>query len=267
MNRIASVFAMVCISVLIGTGPVHAHEESAQQTVLITGANRGIGFEFAKQYADKGYRVIATCRNPAKADDLNAFAKSNSNVIVERLDLIDLEGIDALAEKYAGQAVDVLVSNAAMLRGPDKEQTFGSMDFDWFDQWFHTNARGPLKVAEAFWPNLKASENGIIASLTTGKAARSIPILGFAYYKSSKAAVDDFFLDVARKGKKDKVRVITISPGRVATGGQPPTRAMVPIEESIGGMIKIFDEFTLQQNGKSYRYDGTETTLVEIAPQ
>jgi len=253
---------MVCVSLLIVPGPAVA--QSAQPTVLITGANRGIGFEFVKQYTGKGYRVIATCRNPSKADDLNAFAKSKSNVIVERLDLVDLDGIDALADKYTGQAVDVLVSNAALLRGPDKGQTFGSMDFDWFDEWFHTNARGPLKLAEAFWPHLMASENGIIASLTTGKGARSIPILGFAYYKSSKAAVDDFFLDVARKGKKDDVRVITISPGRVNTSGGPSSRSMTPIEESIGGMIKIFDEFTIEQNGKSYRFDGIDTTLEEV---
>jgi len=259
MNRIASLFAMLCISLLIGIGPVHA--ESAQQTVLVTGANRGIGFEFVKQYADLGFRVIATCRNPAKADDLNAFAKSHSNVIVERLDLVDLDGIDALADEYAGQAIDVLVSNAALLRGPDKGQTFGSMDYEWFDEWFHTNARGPLKVAEAFWPNLAASENGIVASLTTGQGRHGIPVLGFAYYKASKAAIDNFFLDVARKGKKDGIRVITISPGRVNTSSTESRPGMVPIKDSISGMIKVFDEFKLEQNGRSYRHDGSETTL------
>ena len=259
MNRIVSLFVMVCISLLIVTGPVLA--ESAQSTVLVTGANRGIGFEFVKQYADRGYRVIATCRNPAKADELNAFAKSQSSVIVERLDLVDLDGIDALANKYAGQAIDVLVSNAALLRGPDKGQTFGSMDYEWFDEWFHTNARGPLKVTEAFWPNLIASENGIVASLTTGQGRYGIPVLGFAYYKASKAAIDNFFLDVARKGKKDNVRVITISPGRVATSGAEARPGMVPIKDSIGGMIKVFDGFKLEQNGGSYRHDGSESTL------
>jgi NAD(P)-dependent dehydrogenase (short-subunit alcohol dehydrogenase family) len=135
------------------------------------------------------------------------------------------------------------------------------MDYEWFDQWFHTNTRGPLKVTEAFWANLVASDEGIVASLTTGQGRHGIPVLGFAYYKSSKAAIDNLFLDVARKGKKDGVRVITISPGRVATHGGPTNPRMVPIQDSITGMIKVFEQFTLQQNGRSFRHDGTETTL------
>jgi len=259
MKRIASLSAILFISLLIGTGV--AYPQSDQQTVLITGANRGIGFEFVKQYSVKRLRVIATCRNPDQADALNAFADAQDNVIVERLDLVDLEGIDALAEKYAGQPIDVLVNNAALMRGPDKGQTFGTMDYEWFDEWFRTNTRGPLKVTEAFWPHVQASDNGLVASLTTGQGQRGIPILGFAYYKSSKAAVDNLFLDVARKGKKDGVRVITISPGRVPTHGGQMQKGMVEIEDSIAGMIEVFDAFTIERNGRSYRHDGSETTL------
>jgi len=259
MNRETLVSALLCIGLLISAGTTHA--ESTRHTVLITGANRGIGFEFVKQYADRGYRVIATCRNPDTADELNAFAESQSGVVVERLDLVDLEGIDALAGKYVDQPIDVLVNNAALMRGPDKGQTFGSIDYEWFDQWFHTNTRGPLKVSEAFWPNLVASDAGIVASLTTGQGRHGIPVLGFAYYKSSKAAIDNLFLDVARKGKKDGVRVITISPGRVATHDEATNSRMVPIQDSIAGMIEVFEQFTLEQNGRSFRHDGTETTL------
>ena len=243
-------------------GSVQAFAESAQQTVLITGANRGIGFEFVQSSMPNGaYRVIATCRNPAKADELNAFAQSHGDVIVEGLDLVtDLAGIDALALRYAGQPIDVLVNNAALMRGPDKGQAFGTMDYEWFDLWFHTNTRGPLKVTEAFWPNLMASDDGIVASLTTGQGRQGIPVLGFAYYKSSKAAIDNLFLDVARKGKKDGVRVITVSPGRVPTRGEKMNSRMVPIEDSIAGMIRVFEQFTLEQNGKAFRHDGSETS-------
>lgn len=259
MNRIAVLFILVCVGLLVSLGPVQA--ESTQQTVLITGANRGIGFEFVRQYSAKGYQVIATCRNVAKADDLNAFAKLNANVIVERLDLVDLEGIDALAAKYADQPIDVLVNNAALMRGPDEGQTFGTIDYEWFDQWFRTNARGPLKITEAFWPSLMASEAGIVASLTTGQGRNGIPVPGFSFYKSSKAALDNLFLDIARKGKKDGVRVITISPGRVDTHSETPNPRMVPIKDSIAGMIQVFEQFTLKQNGRSFRYNGTESTL------
>ena len=90
------------------------------------------------------------------ADELNAFAATHDNVTVERLDLVDLDGIDALAAKYAGRTIDVLINNAALMRGPDPGQTFGSFDYEWFDEWYHTNTRGPLKVTEAFWPNVMA---------------------------------------------------------------------------------------------------------------
>jgi NAD(P)-dependent dehydrogenase (short-subunit alcohol dehydrogenase family) len=131
------------------------------------------------------------------------------------------------------------------------------MDYEWFDEWFHTNTRGPLKVTEAFWPHVVAADDGLVASLTTGQGRRGIPVLGFAYYKSSKAAIDNLFLDVARKGKKDGVRVITVSPGRVGThGGHQP--GMVPIEDSIAGMIEVFESFEIEQNGRAFRHDGTE---------
>jgi NAD(P)-dependent dehydrogenase (short-subunit alcohol dehydrogenase family) len=250
--------SVLCVCLLIG--PVQTFAESAQQTVLITGANRGIGFEFVRQYAERGFRIIATCRNPDSAETLNAFSRTHRDVIVEQLDLIDLAGIDALAARYADQPIDVLINNAALMRGPDKGQAFGTMDYEWFDLWFHTNTRGPLKVTEAFWPNLMASENGIVASLTTGQGRQGIPVLGFAYYKSSKAAIDNLFLDIARKGKKDGIRVITISPGRVPTRGEKLTSRMVPIEESIAGMIGVFEQYTLEQNGMAFRHDGTETS-------
>ena len=259
MNKVISLFAVVATSLLCAGGTANAGDGA--QTVLITGSNRGIGFEFVRQYADKGYDVIATCRNPDQADALNALAAAHDNVTVERLDLVDLEGIDALAEKYAGRPIDILINNAALMRGPDAGQTFGSIDYDWFDQWYHTNTRGPLKVTEAFWPHVVASDRGLVASLTTGQGQRGIPVLGFAYYKSTKAALDNLFLDVARKGKKDGVRVITISPGRVPTHGGPLRKGMVPVEDSIAGMIEVFDAFTIDQNGGSYRHDGSEMTL------
>ena len=259
MNRFKLLVTLLSVGLSVTGGPAYA--QSDPQTVLITGSNRGIGFEFVKQYAAQDDNVIATCRNPDTAEDLNAFAAQHDNVTVERLDLVDLEAIDALAEKYVDQPIDVLVNNAALMRGPDKGQAFGSIDYDWFDEWYHTNTRGPLKVAEAFWPHVQAADNGLVASLTTGQGSSGIPIAGFSYYKSSKAAIDNLMLDVARKGKKDGVRVITISPGRVPTHGGQMQKGMVEIEDSIAGMLEVFDDFTIEQNGRSYRHDGSETTL------
>jgi NAD(P)-dependent dehydrogenase (short-subunit alcohol dehydrogenase family) len=237
--------------------------DDGSRTVLITGANRGIGYEFAKQYSDKGWQVIATCRQPESADALNALAAARANVVIERLDLVDHAGIDALAGKYADQPIDVLINNAGLMRGPDKGQSFGSIDYSDFDNFFHTNAMGPLKVAEAFWPNVMASEQKTVAALTTGKGKWGIPLRGFAFYKSSKAALDSLQLEIAKKGKSDGVKVVTLQPGIVDTHdafGNVKSPFLVDIEISISGMIDIIDNLTMEQSGSTFLYNGEDRT-------
>ncbi len=126
-------------------------------TVLLTGANRGIGLAMARNYAERGWKVIATARKPEKADELNAAAKQFSNISVERLDINDQAQVDALAKKYEGTAIDVLFNNAAMLGDRDR-QNFGDYDFELFQQVFMTNVAGPLRVAEAFAAHVEASD-------------------------------------------------------------------------------------------------------------
>ena len=256
MKRTISLALVSLIALLSCFGAIAADE--AQRTVLITGSNRGIGFEFVKQYTDRGYRVIATCRNPDEAAELNAFAAEHDNVVIERLDLLDLDGIDALAEQYAGQPVDVLINNGALMRGDDG-QTFGTIDYEAFDTFYNINVKGPLKVTEAFWPHVKASEEKMVASLTTSQGRQGIPIDGFAYYKSSKAAIDNLFIDIGRRGRKDGVHVITLIPGRVPTHGETNTKGMTPVEVSIAGMIEVMGEHQLKQNGKSFWFNGNES--------
>ena len=84
-------------------------------TILITGTNRGIGLELVKQYAEKGWDVIATARNPDKADELQALAKKHKKVVVEKLDVSDVKAIETLAAKYKGKPVDILINNAGTL--------------------------------------------------------------------------------------------------------------------------------------------------------
>lgn len=227
-------------------------------TVLITGANRGIGIEFVRQYAERGWKVIATCRNPEGAGELNALATKHSNIVVERLDLLDHAGIDALAAEYKEQPVDVLLNNAALMRGPDRGQMVGTIDFEEFDRFYRINVQGPVKVSEAFYKNVKKSEHKTMASLTTGKGEKGIPVPGFSLYKTSKAAMDAMQKEIAIRWKRQGVKAVTLMPGRVLTHGEDPATAFnaVAVEDSVGGMIGILDDLSMDQSGHTYQWDG-----------
>lgn len=225
-------------------------------TVLVTGSNRGIGFEFVQQYAELGWNVIATCRNPEGADELQQYAQLHDNVFIEPLDLLDHAGIDALADKYQGQPIDILLNNAGLMRGPDLGQMVGSIDYDEFDRFYRTNAAGPLKVTEAFYPNIKIGQAKIIAALTTGKDEKGIPVPGFSLYKTSKAALDAIQKEIAIRWKRQGVMAITLLPGRVLTTEGATAADAVPIEQSIAGMIAVLDQVDMGDSGRTIQWDG-----------
>lgn len=258
MRRKLYQWGFTMVLTVVASGPAMAQQFAEDaSTVLITGANRGIGFEFVKQYADKGWNVIATCRSPEKAAELIEFAATNNNVAVEQLDLLDHAGIDKLADNYADQPVDVLLNNAGLMRGPDRGQIVGTIDYDEFDRFYAINAMGPLKVSEAFYPNVKASEMKLMAALTTGKGDKGIPVPGFTLYKTSKAALDAIQQEIALRWQRQGIKVVTLLPGRVLTHGEKPgTQGAIPIEQSIAGMINVMDEFTIEQTGRTIQWDG-----------
>jgi NAD(P)-dependent dehydrogenase (short-subunit alcohol dehydrogenase family) len=266
MTKISRTLALIAATFCLAPAAWTASNEAPSggeagkrpHTVLITGANRGIGLEFVRQYAERGWRVIATTRDPASATALNALAAKRENVTVERLDLVDHASIDALAAKYANQPVDVLLNNAGLMQGPDKGQTVGTIDYAEFDRFYRTNAMGPLKVSEAFYPHVKGSELKIMAALTTGPGKRGIPVPGFSLYKTSKAALDSIQKEIAIRWRSQGIKVVTFSPGRVLTHGEPgaPGQKTVPIEQSIAGMMRVMDGLTMEQTGQIINWDG-----------
>ena len=136
-------------------------------TVLVTGSNRGIGLEFARQYAEAGWRVIATCRNPDAAAEL---ATINGDIEVRALDMMDLQAIDALAADLHSTEIDVLLLNAGINPQPEAPPSGGTDYVAWADA-FRTNTMAPLRAAVAFAGHVTASEQKVIASISSGNAS------------------------------------------------------------------------------------------------
>lgn len=240
------------------------HSPANSQTVLITGANKGIGLEFAKQYAGLGYTVIATHRRTTTPDTLSALQEAfPDGVIVERIDVRDLDMIESVAEKYRGQPIDILISNAAIVADltDPTPQVFGSLDFPLFTVFMETNVRGPLKMAEAFHDHVKSSKlkriisiSSLSGSLGTGPTRLG----GRVYYKTSKAALNMAMVTVARATADDGIIVASLHPGgvKVEKLADFNVPGFMPPAESVGGMIDVIASLTPEQSGSFLDWQG-----------
>ena len=230
------------------------------RTVLITGSNRGIGLEFARQYAARGWRVIATCRNPDAADARNAMAAAHDTLLVDRLDVVNHAMIDSLAAKYSGTAIDVLLNNAGINQGSEG-QMFGTIDYGSFDPHMQTNAVGPLKMAEAFAEHVAASAERKIMSLSSGMGSIEMAHIFrgvLTVYRMSKASLN-MGMRVAAGGLKERGIVVgLLNPGLVDTDQSAGARGpKISPTESVSGMLDVIDGFTLETTGSFMSYDGT----------
>ena len=230
---------------------------ASAESVLITGANAGIGLEFAKQYAARGYTVIATHRRSSTPDSLVALETAYPDrVTVERIDVRDLEMIESVAEKYRGQPIDILINNAAIvadLTNPTP-QIFGTLDFPLFDVFMETNVRGPLKLSESFYDSVKASQLKRIIMISSLSGSLSEPptrLSGRVYYKTTKAALNMAMITIARAAKDDGVLVASLHPGgvkveKLANFNVP---GFMEPSESVLGMMDVIDNLTSEQSG------------------
>jgi len=233
--------------------------EGAQ--VLVTGANRGLGFEFTKQYAARGAKVIATARKPAKADALNALAADNPNIVVEELDVTDQEGIQALAAKYVDTPIDLLLNNAG-IGGGIENQFFGKMNYDTFDQVMAVNVKGPMMMCEAFRKNVQNSnlKKMITVSSSQGSITQvKSPLL--YWYRASKSAVNMCMVNLTYQMQRKKVIVGLVTPGATATDFIPEQfrkviKGIQTPEQATEDMMRNIDRFSLANTGTFFDYTG-----------
>jgi len=238
-----------------------AAAETKPVTVLVTGASRGIGYEFAKQYAARGYTVIATARDPDKAAELNALAKTNKNIKVERMDVLDHAGIDALAAKYKGTPIDILVNNAG-IGGGGVNQNFGKINYAVFDDVMKTNVEGPLKVSEAFIDHVAASTQKKIMMVSSSQGSiASVRSPSLYFYRASKSALNMVTVNLAKAVKDRGVIVGMVAPGATDTDFMIEVRGRIPLgapSERTAGMIAQIDAFTMEKSGQFFEWNGEQ---------
>lgn len=226
-------------------------------TVLITGSNRGIGFEFVRRFSQRDWRIIATARKPDEAAELKALADNDPDIIIEQLDVTDHARIDELAAKYQDQPIDILILNAAM--GPSGLQTLAKLDFDRARLSFETNTIGPVKITQAFMENVKASQKKqvIVMSSDSGSfvAGSQRPILW--HYKASKAALNMYFHTLHFETQKRGVTVVMLHPGLVGTNPQlMKFPGAIKTEDSVSQMLDVMGQLTIEDNGRFISYKG-----------
>jgi len=221
-------------------------------TILITGANRGIGLELARQYAAEKWSVIATCRDPKAANELRAL---KGDIRIEALEVTDEKRLRAVAKALAGTPIDVLLNNAGMLTG---YEGLGQTDTKSWLQTLHVNTIAPLHMVEAFIDHVAASQQKKIASITSGMGSIGGNSGGGAYaYRTSKAALNMAMATAANELRARGVIVAVISPGWVKTDMGGAGATLTP-EESADGIRKVIAGLRPQASGRFFNYSGEE---------
>jgi len=239
-------------------------ESSNMHTALITGANRGIGLELAKQYARDNWKIIACCRNPEKAQELQALAKAYPSIHIEALDVSDNGNIAALAAKLEGTPIDLLLNNAGIYSGgtekvtgeaDDQAQEFGQIDSEAWENVLRVNVIAPIKVIEAFVPHLKKGMGKTIINLTSRMGSMTLMQRGMIAYRSSKAALNGAMRVIVHDLRDLGLTIVNLHPGWVITdmGGKS---ADLTVEKSVSSMRQVISNLKPEDSGRFLNYDG-----------
>jgi NAD(P)-dependent dehydrogenase (short-subunit alcohol dehydrogenase family) len=245
------------------------------QTVLVTGANSGIGLEFTRQYLARGWTVIATHRRSELPPTLAELSKTYKTLRIERVDVTSVEQVRALASRLANMPIDVLINNAGVYndRGmcaPEDDacagdwttQNFGRMRYELLDTILSVNVKGPLLVSEMLFQNVRASKLKKIIAISSSNGSLTGPQAGGGaiFYRSSKAALNRAMQLVAASVKGDGVTVVMFNPGPTLTEHQMylkgQFKGMLETSFTVGNMIKTIDTVTIADTGKFLSYDG-----------
>lgn len=221
-------------------------------TVLITGANRGLGLEFTRQYAAADWRVIATSRTPDKADALKALGP---RVSVHRLDVADLTATAALGHTLAAETIDVLIANAGISVARDMTAATVTAGVEAWERTLRVNAIAPLALAGAFHAPVARSEQRKMIAITSRLGSMGANSDGGLYaYRSSKAALNAVWRSFALD--HPDIIAVLLHPGWVRTdmGG---AGALLEPEASVTALRRVISSLAKGDSGRFYNYDGS----------
>lgn len=220
--------------------------------VLITGANRGIGLEFARQYAEAGWKVIACCRDLKQAASLQALADTYPDIKTYALDVADFAAIEALAAALKDEKIDVLINNAGVYPHSDLNHADP-------EQWLHAfkvNSMSPFKMATAFTPHIAASRLKKLVTLSSKMGSLDDNTSGGSYiYRTSKVAANMVMKSLAIDLKPYGISVAALHPGWVQTEMGGPG-ALIDTRASVSGLRNVIEHLNLDNSGQFITYDG-----------
>ena len=250
MNTSRFLFTGLLAIILTGLATM-SHAAESKGTVLITGANRGIGLALVDQFGEAGYAVIGTARKPANATDLKALGAQ-----VEQLDVTDQASVDALADRLAGKPIDILINNAGII-GHDARE-FVELDINKLDRTMDVNLYGPLRVTQALLPNVYQGKTRLVVNMTSMMGSVEMNTWGCCVgYRASKAALNiankSLSIDLGKQG----LTFVVLHPGYVKTD-MNQGKGNYSAEESASGLYAVISGLDKSDNGKFYDFQGKE---------
>jgi NAD(P)-dependent dehydrogenase (short-subunit alcohol dehydrogenase family) len=245
MKRLTRCIALAALSLAAA-----AATAAETATVLITGANRGIGLEYARQFEAKGYTVIGTARQPDEATELKALGAR-----VEALDVTDATSVAALAKRLDGVPIDVLINNAGI--GDRGDTDVLTTDPALFERTLAVNTIGPLRVTQALLPNLRAGTRKHIVNMSSRLGSIALNNGNYPAYRASKAALNQVNRSLSIELGKQGFVVVVVHPGWVRTEMGGAEAPLLP-DESVRGLVALIERLEASNNGGFYDYLGQE---------
>ena len=221
-------------------------------TVLITGANRGLGLEFVRQYSQLGWLVLACSRDPSKASELKVLQEEHSSIEIFQLDVEKLNEIESLSNTLKDRTIDILINNAGIYRSG----SLGNLDTNEWIESFKVNTIAPYIVIESFLNHVMKSDLKKIISITSKMGSIDDNTSGGSYiYRTSKTALNSMMKSMTHDLESHGISTLTLHPGWVKTdmGG---SNAWIDTTESVTGMIEQIKKLSQENSGRYLDYSG-----------